>query len=234
MEGEKYLETSRINKTLKSDMFLKIASVFIAITLWAYVSLVLDPETTKQFKDVPVRFINEQDINNLGLAVVDEGYSVSFEVKGRRDILSTIDNERIWAVADLSVINKVGRNRMSIKISGLPSTVSLVVDPEDIFVEVDKSLLVSKQIAIELRGEPQKGFKTGVPVVNPADIQIDGPQKLVNEIHSVNVLVDVSSLENNFTTKEKVRILDSKGNEISGLKTDVDSVEITVPVGKGS
>lgn len=234
MEGEKYLETSRINKTLKSDMFLKIASVFIAITLWAYVSLVLDPETTKQFKDVPVRFINEQDINNLGLAVVDEGYSVSFEVKGRRDILSTIDNERIWAVADLSVINKVGRNRMSIKISGLPSTVSLVVDPEDIFVEVDKSLLVSKQIAIELRGEPQKGFKTGVPVVNPADIQIDGPQKLVNEIHSVNVLVDVSSLENNFTTKEKVRILDSKGNEISGLKTDVDSVEITVPVAKNN
>lgn len=230
MEGEEHLETSRINKLLKSDVFLRITSVFIAITLWAYVSFVLDPETTKEYKNVPVRFINEQNLSNSGLSVIENGYSVNFEVKGRRNILSTIDSERLWAVADLSEYNKLGRNRIGVKISGMPSNVSLVVEPDDIFVELDKSLSVSKQIIVDLKGDPQKGFKISVPVVKPAVIQIAGPQKFVNEIRSVKVFVDVSNLDSDFTTKERIKILDGKGNEIKGLKTDMDTVEIAVPV----
>lgn len=224
------METGRINKLLKNDIFLRIASVFIAITLWAYVSFVLDPEATKQFKDVPVRFINEQELANAGLTVIDEGYTVNFEVKGRRNILSTIDKERIWAVADLSEYNKPGRNRMSVKISGIPSNVSLVVDPDDIFVELDKSLSISKQITVNLKGKTQKGYKAMVSLVSPSTIQIDGPQRLVNEVRSAITSVDISNLDSDFTTKERIKILDSKGNEIKGIKTDVDTATITVQV----
>jgi YbbR domain-containing protein len=118
MEGEEHLETSRIKELFKQDAFLKIISVFIAIILWSYVSLVLDPEIEKEFPNIPVKFINEQELINSGMTLINSEYSVNFVVKGRRNIINSINKEKIFASADLSGLSKLGRNEIEVKIEG--------------------------------------------------------------------------------------------------------------------
>jgi YbbR domain-containing protein len=61
---------------------------------------------------------------------------------------------------------------------------------------------------------------------------VDGAKRLVNSIYDVKVIVDVTNLDSSFTTKEKLSIIDSKGNEINELKTNIDVVEVSIPIVK--
>ena len=110
------MEKSRVSKLLNSDKFLAIISVFIAVILWAYVSYVLDPETQKQILDIPVKFINEQALMNSSLIMDEKEYFVDIEVKGRRNVLSSLNNKSVSAEVDLSRYLKLGTNKVNVKI----------------------------------------------------------------------------------------------------------------------
>lgn len=232
MEGETYLETSRVKKLFKQESFIKVLSVFIAIILWGYVSFVLNPQKQKEFTNVPVRFTNEQDLLNAGLTLVDSNYTANFEVKGRRNIIDSLNKDRIWAEANLSGYTKLGRNRVSLKVGGLPPSVEVVKEPADILIELDKVYSVERNITINIKGETQKGYAVFNPQANPSAVRISGSQKLINSITDVNIIIDVSGLDSNFKTKEIVNIVDSNGNKIKGLKSSVDIIEVSIPIVK--
>lgn len=232
MEGAEHLEKGRIKELFNKDIFLRLFSVFVAIILWAYVSFVLDPETQKEFTNIPVKFVNEQNLLNSGLTLVNNNYNVSFLVKGRRNIVSSINKERLSAEADLTGYSKLGRNRLSVKISGLPSSVEIIKEPEDIYIELDKAYSIQKNISVITKGEPQKGFAVFQPSVKPTTVLVDGSQRLINSIYDVIVTIDVTNADKSFVTKERISIIDKNGSEIKGLKSSIGIVEVSIPIVK--
>lgn len=226
------MEKSRINDLFHNDKFIRFISIIIAIILWAYVSYVINPETQKQINDIPVNFINDQVLLNSGLILKNKGYSVNLEVSGRRNVVSSLNSEVLSAEIDLSRYLKMGTNRVTAKIEGIPASVKIIKDPQDIFIELSKAYSIEKEIKVSIVGETKSGYYVKNANAKPAVVTIEGEEDVINSISDVIAIVDVSNLQNTFITEQKLNIIDNKGNEVRDVKANIDIVEVKILIEK--
>ena len=98
-----------MKKILSSDNSLKVISVLIAMCIWIYISLVMDPAIEVTVRDLPIQFVGQESLNNRGLAVISESATtVTVKVKGSRKKMGNNDMKTIIVKADVSNIDKEG------------------------------------------------------------------------------------------------------------------------------
>ena len=61
-----------MKKIFESDSFLKIASVAIAVLLWLYIIVVLDPAVEVEVRELPIQFVGQEQVVESGFSVVSE------------------------------------------------------------------------------------------------------------------------------------------------------------------
>lgn len=124
-----------------------ILSILIAIAVWLVAVYVDDPSITVSVKNVPVRFINEDQLTNKGLIIKEKedipNYSV--RVSGRRSHLVEYMN-RITIDVDLSDITATGSHK-------LYGTVNI----PNVYLTLEKG--INSQIPVEVAELAEKSIK---------------------------------------------------------------------------
>ena len=106
-----------MKKLLASDGALKIISVLIAIGIWVYIALVMNPAIEVTVRDLPIQFIGGESLNSKGLAVISESATtVTVKIKGSRKKMGNNDMKTIIAKADISSITETGETNIPIEI----------------------------------------------------------------------------------------------------------------------
>lgn len=59
-----------MKKAFVNDNVLKGISVVVAIVIWLYIIIVLDPAVEVNVRDLPIQFVGEEQLNANGLSVV--------------------------------------------------------------------------------------------------------------------------------------------------------------------
>ena len=92
-----------MKKLLASDGALKIISVLIAIGIWVYIALVMNPAIEVTVRDLPIQFIGGESLNSRGLAVISESATtVNVKIKVSLKKMGNNDNKTIISKADIS------------------------------------------------------------------------------------------------------------------------------------
>ncbi len=124
-----------------------ILSILIAIAVWLVAVYVDDPSITVNVKNVPVRFINEDQLTSKGLIIKEKedipNYSV--RVSGRRSHLVEYMN-RITIDVDLSDITSTGLHK-------LYGTVNI----PNVYLTLEKNM--NSQIPVEVAELSEKSIK---------------------------------------------------------------------------
>ena len=106
-----------MKKFLASDNALKAVSVLIAIVIWMYITIVMNPTIEVTVRDLPIQFVGQEELASRGLAVISESVTtVNVKIKGNRKKMGNNDMKSIIVRADESVITSEGTQAVPIEV----------------------------------------------------------------------------------------------------------------------
>lgn len=219
---------------LTKNIGLKIASIIVAVIIWAVVVNVSNPEI-KATKGVQVEVLNEDVILNAGKTyefLSSTSIAVNYSVRTRdaykisaSDFKAYVDMNDLYAVTGSVPITVEVVNNKDLILEATPNPSVLRVNVEDV-------VKLTKNIEYEVEGEPQDGYTVGSVDVNPSSITITGPASVVGQIKAVKIVIDVTGINEDITGVAEPLFVDSIGRTIdldeSGVKVNHSTVNYTV------
>ena len=217
---------------MESDLLLKILSVVFAFLLWMFVINTDNPVIKKTFNDVPVDMLNEQVLDDLNQTYkIESGDTVSFTVKGKKDVVDRLTKSDFRATADVSSMSDV--HAILIKVEALRYKSQLDIDTGGATVKVVLEDVKSDQIPVEVnvKGKPASGYTVSSQTATPNLISVSGPKSVVSQIKKIAAVVNVSGLKKDVTMTQSVKCYDEDGDEVSQDRIKLDTTKIKVKIG---
>ena len=210
-----------------------ILSLIIAFCGWLYVMYNVDPTTTRTFRNVPITYSNEKDLEAKGIALKSaDKKSVAIEVEGHRSELNKMDDSDIKVRADLSDAGK-GENTLSLHVQ-TPSKVNIVSKSNDT-VTVNTETMDTRSVRgrAEYRAESTSGTEPIVTEQSTDYFSVTGAKSKVKEVEYVRIPVEEQKLTGKaHTYSVSVMPVGRSGDEVTHVK--VNPSKASVEVYKGS
>lgn len=228
-----------MKKLLESDNSLKVISVLIAICIWIYIAIVMDPPLEVTVRDLPIQFIGQEGLNSKNLAVISESdTTVTIKVKGSRKKMGNYDMRTIIAKTDVSTVSQAGEHTLPVEIvipfenQGISSQslYSVAVKVEDI---------AERNIGIEVQtaGTLAESYMAGDIIRDPKSVTVRGPKSAVEQISKAAVKLNYGGADVDIDTKLPVIFYGEDGKELTmagpilkRIKSDVPEINIHCPV----
>ena len=230
-----------MKKFFANDSFLKVFSFIVAIIIWFYIIIVLDPPVEITVRDIPIQYIQQNTLLSQGLSVVDESKSaIELKLKGSRKKIVNINSKNVLATVDLSNVTKSGRHTLPINVS-IPYDDTEIMNkkPLDVEVVIDKVVEEKRNIRIKTVGNPETGYIQGTPEVMPRTVLIKGAASVVSNISDVRVSIDINDKKEDVTDNVELELVDLAGNVIDEkdeiydlISTDIVEAEVFCPIFK--
>ena len=231
-----------MKEKLLNNAGIKILSVLFAIMLWLLVINTEDPVVTRNFKDIKVQVINEEEISEIDKVYeIVEGGTVNITVKGRRTILDQLSSNDFIATADLAKLSDV----YAVKIQVLPTKSSLKEEisitcngNDTLKVKLEAKETKQVPVTIVTQGTPANVYEVGsdkVIVKSPNIIEVTGAKSLVKKVKEARIYVNVNNVYKDFEVVSTPVLVDSDGDEIVGaerLKKSSENVTINMKIFK--
>lgn len=228
-----------MKKIMATDNALKIISVLIAIGIWIYIALVMNPAIEVTVRDLPIQFIGEEELTQKGLAVISESAtSVDVKIMGSRKKMGNNDMKTIIARVNLTEIDSLGDTSLPVEIS-IPFENQGISSQSEYNVTVKVEKFVQKQLNVEVKSEGNLAadYMPGDITVTPSEITISGPQSAVDKISMATAVLNHNNADVDIDVTVPIAFCGSDGKEISMLdalmgrvSTSHDNVEIHCPV----
>jgi len=172
-----------MRKLLDKNITLKIVSLILAVFVWVYIVIVLNPPVERTIP-VQIQLINHLSLDDLGYSIVSQSATeTNVRVQGTRSVISRLTENDIIATVNLAYIDAIGTRSLPINISILVSDVSpLSTNPLAVNITVDETITVSREIEILTTGEISGNFVIGGISVTPNFVNITGPSTVVNDV----------------------------------------------------
>lgn len=221
-----------MRKRTESDLLLKIIAVIFAFLLWMFVINTDNPVIKKTFSDVPVDMLNEQVLDDLNQTYkIEAGDTVSFTVKGKKDVVDRLTKSDFRATADVSSMSDV--HAILIKVEALRYKSQLDIDTGGATVKVVLEDVKSDQIpvVVNVKGKPASGYTVSSQTATPNLISVSGPKSVVSRIKQIVAVVNVAGVKKDVTMTQSVKCYDEDGDEVSQDRIKLDTNKIKVKIG---
>lgn len=217
-----------MNSFFENDFTLKIISLIIALILWMYVMSEQNPVVTRTINDIPVRLV-DLDTDKFVLKNSNENFEVKVEVKGRRDAVSKLTRDDIYA--EVKMRGRIeGENLIPVTVN-VPENIELIKTvPSEIMVVLDAVVEEQHPVAVKLIGDPKQGFTALSPSLKQKEVLLRGPRSLIDSVKQVEVKLDITGAEQNVAGSYPVKAINAKGEEIENITYRPDVVDVVVPV----
>lgn len=207
------------------DFFLAFASLLIAVVLW----LQIQPQSNPgREREMTVRL----EVENLptGLAVIQAPESVRIIASGTAQALEDLDSTEFSAYVDLSNAS-VGETTNLVQVKG-PTRTSLITRAARprLTLTVDRISRAIKPVTLETTGLPPTGLTYDISALEPEEVELTGPNRLVQKVSTLRAILDLSRVRPGSTFSLNLEPLDAQGRPVTGLTLEPDEVTATPSV----
>lgn len=218
---------SSLSAALTRNWTLKLASVGLAVFLWAVVRA--EPPDREVLSEVPIIVqIGDLDWRE---AAQPEPATVQVRFAGPAGEIIRLNRQsaavRIPLDAVTSADTTVTLRRDWVVFDGSSSLVVEDVVPSTVTIHLERTVVEARPVVIATEGVPRTGFALAGPVVgSPGVVRVRGPAARLAEVDSIQSrTIDLSDLAQ---TARRVIELDTTG--LGDLTFDLLEVEATVPI----
>lgn len=225
---------------MKNKLIYALLSFVIALGLWFYVIAVVSPESEEIYYNVPVTLQNESVLAEKGLMVTtQEKPTVTLRLRGNRSDLNKLNTSDIQLSVDMSKINRVGKQYLSID-TDFPGSFAdnafevLSYAPDRIELEIVEWAKKEVDVNVVFTGTVPADY-----IVYKDNYELDhnritvsGPKAIVDKITQAKVEIaldeQISTISKNFA----YTLCDEAGEAVDAtqLETDFDEVNLTVKI----
>jgi YbbR domain-containing protein len=203
---------------LKSKLFNLILAIVAAIVIWVFVTVNVDPQTTRTIKDIPVELLNVAAIGESGLVIPNEAaYKVDVTVKGPRSDIINLDKDDVKASADVLGFSS-GLNSATVNVEVPPTIEETVVNPPDLEIKLSEMKKMTKKIKVAWVGAPDN-FNPKVRNIIPKVVEFSGSKNVTSKVEYFRAEIDYSKVNNRSNSVEAdIFPVDKNGNHIYGIE----------------
>lgn len=220
----------------KGNILIGALSLVIAVALWGYVALYINPEGDKTVEGIPVEFTNEKSLTGRDLMLVSgRNATVKVRFTGRMQDLAKIDKENLKAVVDLNSIGNADNYTMPYELVGPTELSALTAYKDTGFVRVSVDRVTSKlvDLSLDLQSETSADYMPGTAIFDPTRIKVTGPSKVVDTISSAVALYEQSQpITRTVEVRTNYTLYTGSGQIVdrTNLTVDFEEVWMTIPV----
>lgn len=199
----------------------------IAVVLWGYVVIYVNPTKEETISAVPVELINIDNLEARGLAIAgEEEYTVDVVVKGKRGDLARIKPEDLLANADLFGFT-IGKNYIPVKVT-VPDSLSIVeIKSAQIVVNIEALVAESKAVKIEFSGDFKDGTEPGQISTQPEAIEVSGAKSIINQVAYIKAQIPADQVTREGGEIQATAVpINSNGETVKNVK--LSSTDISV------
>ncbi len=208
-----------MKKLFESDRLLKVTSVVIAIVLWLYIFIILDPTQEVSVRDLPIEFVGQEQLHANGLSVVSESDTVmTIKVKGSRKRMGKNNMKSIIAKVDVSSVMSKGTASLPVDVivpfenMGITSQ-----DPYTVDVKVEHLKEKNIPIEVETEGSLAEDYMAGPIYTDAETVTIKGPESLVDKIARAAVVLNYGGADVDIDKELPIRLYGNDGKEIVSI-----------------
>lgn len=219
-------------KVVIKDTTIKILSIIFAILLWFYVITEQNPVVPKEIT-IPVKITSMEALDKYDMILLDDSnsFSINLKLKGKKEILDTVNSNTINAYADISGYREQGEHYVPVVISGIPEGISITSKTnQTVKINIDKKMISQRAVTAKITGNPVAGLAYMTPELTPSEVVLTGAESLINKIKSITVEIDIAGASNNVIKRLPVRLLDEAGKDVSGVQINPQFINVTVPI----
>lgn len=217
-----------------------LLSVLAAVFLWVFVDVHDQRTVTKEFKDIPITYIDTYDsLSERGLMLVQgEGSGTSetidLTLKGVRTVMASMTRDDITVTVDLSNIERAGRQRISRTISYTKSGVQL---DKASFTMANVNISEFNRRTVDVRceviGNVAEGYSAGEVQLSQTEVELRGLSEDIDPVSYVKISFDIGTDAEETVSKElEFQYYDRNGNLIKNdnIHSTITSIQAKLPV----
>lgn len=212
-----------------SDTFTKILSLIMAVFLWAFVVIALNPQLEITIIGVPVVYSDTEALTSNNLVIInDQQLKVDIRLRGTRNALANVNNQNVTAVVDMNGYNVVGEHYIPINIK-LPVDGVTVIGkhPENVKTVIDKLITVKKPLVLNVEGTPKQGYITSSPHLMQDYVTVQGPDSILKTIDKAVAKIKVTDKDDDVVEMSDISFVSVNGVPVSNnmIQTTPNRVE---------
>lgn len=236
-----------MNKISREDLSWRILSLALAMILWLFVINTQNPTQPQTIKNVPVTIKgldaleaqgyvlkNEDEVKNQAFSVTIRGPRLEIDkVYNNNLITATLNLNQYLGDLNQDSIQCLANYTIDIMLDGHSITVT-DKKPQFTSIVLEREASVTRNVEYQIADGSTNGYELlGDPVLSPTTIEIKGAKSAINDIASVVVNIDGSTFsDEKLVQRLPVTIYDEEGNEITGLVTSPQNIEVRLLIGK--
>ena len=216
-----------LKELLFNNLFLKLVSLFFAVTLWLYITPIAPRDTSEVNYILPLELKNIPN-NMMTIGKIEDRISV--RLKGRQGIIRDIDPAKLSVSLDLSkAMEGLRFYNLDPENINVPPNIDIVrIEPKTIKIDMVKLMKKDIDVKVNITGTPPSGYKVKSIAVNPPLITIEGPEAEIKNISFLEGLnINVADRKSSFSKEIKIG-MPQRNVRITGK----DVVIVDVEVGK--
>ncbi len=211
-----------------------IRSLFLALILslavWVSAVTSADPDEMREYPQPVLLEIIGQD---PGLVIVGSMPArVAVTLRAPHSVWNQLNanSGQVRAILDLSGL-ETGAHNLQIQTQVNVRPVRVVsISPQTVQIRLEKLKTITLPVQLLLRGEPAVGYEADHAKVNPINVVLSGPESLILKIFRAQVEISIAGVRQDVQNNLPVQLQDAAGNSITGINTNPESVQVSVPI----
>lgn len=212
---------------LENKKLNMILSLLIAIALWAFVIGEVNPEATRTYREVPIKYLHQEALeqSNMAVSTVSDR-TINVTLSGNRSEINNIDTKDIVATVDLSNV-VMGENLLRIQLK-VPSKVEIEsqsIDRTTVIIEPR----ASKEIPVLVTYEGEFNGEEPITVAQSlSHVIVSGAESIVDQVAAARAVVAEGEVAADTSQIDCTLIaVNDAGRRIYNVSLSHDSVEIS-------
>lgn len=207
-----------------------IVSILLAIIIWFYMMVNINPIVRTTIVNVPVEFVNEETLAGQQVVLMEPtSATIEVEVTGRQSDVYSLKADDILASVDLK---GYGSGGYQIPVDVEKGSTYTIQDysPKTIYFVMDAIVEKQVPVAVEFMGQPQTQYKVLEPVIEPEMITVKGPSQMIAEVTHALARVDVAGKDKDFQSVVTYSVVNGSREEVLGISHAPATVRVSAGV----
>ncbi|MVX62800.1 hypothetical protein GKZ28_03675 [Clostridium chromiireducens] len=225
-----------MDKSENRTLIVKIICILLSFCLWLYISNVENPLRTYELKNIPVELINENSLIDSKFAIMNkQQFTVDLKLEGPSSEVIKIRKEDFKIVADMSAYAlKGGENTIPVQIISYPQNIN-IKNNGFLGIKVNLEELVQKEVTI--KSKVKVNYKEHIyekeQTISPKTVKVTGGKSVIERISDAILTGDERDVDNNKQSDYSIKFVDSFGNEVNDVESDIKTAKLSIVVTNG-
>ena len=228
------VRTPRSPRALMIDSFWLFATfltaMLLAVATWLIVANQVNPPQTETISTIALRLTNQpKDL----LVVSDVPQTVTAVIQAPQDVLEALTPQSFRATADLTNLG-ADVHRVSVDVDPSDKRVRVISkDPMALDVELQPKASQTLTVSVSILDRETLPFSydiAGDVTASPTQLVVTGPSEIVDQVARAEATVQLKGARSTVREDRPITLKDAAGNVLSGLTTDPETVQVTVPI----